>query len=235
MLIECPSCQAPLEQQRFASFNTFGIATKWSDGYTDIFMLPEAGKLGCCPVCSSTFWIEDAPELGRLPKEPSSIHWGWFRRLFAQCTGDYKTIQVDEAAWRAVPDAWRNPLKLNRPSHAELMHGLQETLASTPEREMYLRTRMWWIGNHKQRGHRTVSPMSPQLQTENMRVLLALNQTLPRTAQVILTEGELLRQLKQFDEAVTILEKVAVESEKAAVVLGLAKQCKSEVCALEQY
>ncbi|AXS80635.1 hypothetical protein [Dechloromonas sp. HYN0024] len=235
-IIESPCCQSKLLQQRFASINTFGLATRWSDGYTDIFLAPEAGSLACCPACTGIFWVEDARELGRAPtREPESLHWGWPRRLLAHMTGHYEGLCAEEKTWQAFHDEELFITALERPRPAEILNAVQRGKATTPAREIYLRTRLWWIGNHRQRGRRIENPMTLEQTEDNMRSLLALHKASNDVDSIAVTVGELLRQLGRFDEAVAVLENVALEPNLVAVMLRLAKQRKSEICAIEQF
>jgi len=235
-IIESPCCQSKLLQRRFASINTFGIATRWSDGYTNVFMMSEAAALACCPACTGVFWIEDARKLGFAPTtKPKSLGWGWPRRLVARMSGSYEGICTEEKAWLAFQEEELFISKLDRPRPAEILHAVERGKASTAEREIYLRTRLWWIGNHKYRGYKTESPMTPQQAEDNMMSLLVLHRTSGAADDVAVTVGELLRQLGRFDEAMAVLEKTTLEPRLADAILELAKQRKSEVCALEQF
>lgn len=233
LILECLKCKAPLRQKRLASVNGFG-APYWSDGYAHIAMVPEAGWLGSCPHCHTVFWVADARRLGWLPKKPVSLRWGWFRRLLERWTGYREVMDREESAWSAVPEAWHNAVELEQLTPAALFHCLQHGLASTPEREIYLRTRLWWIGNHQQRDMNTSNPMSVQERTDNMDALLRLIRSTPSTRSDAITEGELLRQLGRFDEAVTVLAPVENDSDMATRIVELARQGELEVCIIRE-
>ena len=78
-----------------------------------------------------------------------------------------------------------------------------------------------------QRGSKVTNPMSPQETTDNMNALLSLIRAMPDSYVEI--EGELLRQLGRFDDAVSVLESLAKDSETAACILGLAHAGKVDV------
>jgi hypothetical protein len=233
LLLETPCCQEKVMRQRFASVNSFGLSSRWSDGYTWMPMVSEASRLAYCPGCNKTYWLEDATELGVVPSfnEKSVRKKRWLPRIFWKSPSEgYLDVEAQvESSDLDYVGYHKHP----RP--ADLLLAVLREEWSSPERELYLRTRLWWIGNHKQRGRKTASPMTQQQAEDNKLSLLALHRAAGAADNVAVTMGELLRQLGRFDEAVAVLEKVARESDAAAVILGLVKQGKTEVCALEQF
>lgn len=233
LLIETPCCQEKVMQQRFASVNSFGLATSWSDGYTSMPLVSEASRLGYCPSCNKTYWLEDAISLGVLPSfqdAPARRH-GWLPQFLRKDSGDTKQESDAHVELRDLDyvDYHQHP----RP--ADLLLAMLREEWSSKERELYLRTWLWWISNHVQRGQRTVSPMSTEQANANMLRLLELHQaaTAPeRDAEVI---AELLRQLGRFDEAISTLKGHRDRGARAALIDDAAARGELRVFEVEAF
>lgn len=220
-------------QQRFASVNSFGLSSRWSDGYTSMPFVSEASRLAYCPGCNKTYWLEDATNLGVVPSfEAAPVRRpGWLPEFLRKSSSDSKQEPVAQFEQRDLDyvDYHQHP----RPADVLLAVLRQEW--SDFERELYLRTRLWWLGNHSQRGQRMVSPMSGEQSFDNMIRLLALHQAaadLDQHAEVI---AELLRQMGQFDEAIAALRGLRDKSVKAAMIADAAERGESLVFEVETF
>lgn len=220
-------------QQRFASVNSFGLSSRWSDGYTSMPFVTEASRLAYCPGCNTTYWLEDANCLGVLPSfgdAPVRRH-GWLPRFLRKDSCDATReaeAQVEQRDLDYV-DYHQHP----RPADL-LLVVLREEWSST-EREQYLRTRLWWIGNHAQRGQRMVSPMTDEQARGNMLRLLALRQAAVTSDDDAEAIVELLRQLGRFDEAIAALRGHRDKSAKAAMIGDAAARGESRVFEVETF
>ncbi len=227
IILETPCCNAKVLKRRFASLNSFGLATKWSDGYSRAFMLADAPRLGYCSSCNKTYWLEDANELGvfELPNNGEVSKRRWLARFFGNKKTEGRASQLDTMG----------SLFLDRvdyhehPRPADLLLSVLREEWATPAREEYLRTWLWWAGNHGQRKRRTASPMSAEQSCENMEQLLLLLQATPECNRDWETYGELLRQLGRFDEAVAVLDGRSESSAKAAAIQAAAKRRDSRI------
>lgn len=233
LLLETPCCQEKVMQSRFASVNSFGMSTRWSDGYTDIPMVSLTSRLAYCPGCNKTYWLEDATELGVVPsaEEKAQNRSGWLAGIFgkkASVSATENVAKVDLLDLDYV-DYHQHP----RP--ADLLLAVLREEWSNPERELYLRTRLWWIGNHGQRGRRMVSPMSDKQASENVLRLLALHQAALDTDQSAELIAELLRQMGRFDEAMVALKGRREGSAKAAMIEDAAARGESHVFEVETF
>ena len=73
--------------------------------------------------------------------------------------------------------------------------------------------------------------MSAMQTSQNMSCLLALKRTLPTDKRDYLLEGELLREMGCFAEAVSVLEEQVTErATRADIILAKAKEGNSRVC-----
>lgn len=233
LLLETPCCQTKVMQRRLASVNTFGLAKAWSDGYTSVFMVSEAQRLAYCAGCNSVYWLEDATVLGVIPSsdERAGRCGGWLARIFGKQSnvglGEKQTtvdlLDLDFVDYHQYP----------RP--ADLLLAVLREEWTKPERELYLRTWLWWIGNHRQRGRRTLSPMTDEQANENMRRLLALHQAAPMSDKGIEAIGELLRQLGRFGEAMVALDDILESNARAAAIHADAARNESSVFELEPF
>lgn len=220
-------------QKRFASINSFGISSRWSDGYTSMPLVSETARLAYCPGCNLTYWLEDATKLGVVPsvdkKTPSQS--GWLSRIFRKSHDNSDQASVAHVEWQGLfpPRYHKSP----RPADL-LLAVLREEWTNT-ERELYLRTRLWWLGNHGQRGQRTVSPMNEAQTEANMLRLLVLHQAAPTLDQDAETIAELLRQMGRFDEAVTVLKGRRDASATAAAIEDAAASEKIQVFQVETF
>lgn len=220
-------------QQRFASVNSFGLSSRWSDGYTSMPFVSEASHLAYCPGCNKTYWLEDATELGVVPsfdEVPARRH-GWLPRFLRKGSSDPKREPETQVEQRDLDyvDYHQHP----RP--ADLLLAVLREEWSSPERELYLRTRLWWIGNHAQRGMRIVSPMTYEQTSDNMQRLLSLHQAAADLDQNAEAIAELLRQLGQFDEAIAALGRRRDKSAKAAMIEDAAARRESRVFEVETF
>lgn len=217
-------------KQRFASFNSFGLSSRWSDGYVSMPFVSEIAALAYCPGCNKTYWLEDATELGLVPpRTEAGVQPNWFSRFFHKKTdvrslekvADIDLLQLDYVDYHKQP----------RP--ADLLLAVLREEWSNTEREAYMRTRLWWIGNHQERGRRLQSPMTNEQANDNMRRLLALHQSaagLDQNAEVI---SELLRQMRRFDEAIAVLGGHRDKSTRAAMIEDAAARGESHVFEVE--
>lgn len=218
-------------KQRFASVNSFGLATAWSDGYTDMPLVSEMSRLAYCSGCNKVYWLDDATNLGVVPSsdEKSVRRHGWLPRFLQKsesAPGQEPVAQVEPNALDYV-DYHDNP----RPADL-LLVVLREEWSST-EREQYLRTWLWWIGNHSQRGMRIVSPMTDEQTSDNMLRLLSLHQATADLDQNAEAIAELLRQIGRFDEAIAALGGHRDKSARAAMIEDAAARGESHVFEVE--
>lgn len=246
LLLESPCCRAKVMQRRFASVNTFGLASRWSDGYSSILMVPDASLLGYCESCDRIYWQEDAIRLGIVPQSKggrisNSRRYGWFSQAIARFLGRRQEVRqavsFDEELerWRVAELASRSANYIVSPRPRDLLSAVQREQWDTPERETYLRTWLWWVGRHGQRGRRMDEKIPEGAIIDNMAALLALHQASPAADEVAMAVGELLRQFGRFDEAAAMLEGVAERNAAAAAILAAVRQKESAVFELERF
>ena len=204
----------------------------WSDGYTSIFGLNSVSNLGRCGYCRKVFWLDDAEELGVLPKESSAI--GAFSRIYHRLTGDAAGLLERERDWNETPWEWKSAKPAEMPDFFDLKTALADKESLTSEREMWVRRALWFHGNDHLRLNRDGKPvrdkprMSDEEVRQNMQALLALVEL--GLDSPILEKGELLRELGRFDEAITVLSGIEGDfKEQADLIAGFARSRNSVV------
>lgn len=190
----------------------------------------EASRLAYCAGCNKTYWIEDATSLGAVPslEAAPARRPGWLPEFLRKSSGDAKQEPVAQVEQRDLD--YVDYLQHPRPADL-LLAVLREEWSST-EREQYLRTRLWWIGNHSQRGRRMLSPVTDEQSFDNMLRLLALHQADAELGQNAAI-AELLRHMGRFDEAIAVIGGHRDKSAKAAMIEDAAARGESRVFEVE--
>lgn len=152
-VLACPHCDAPMLQPRLASINNYG-ATTWSDGFKSIIGFGRGQDIAVCPSCEGIFWLEDATQIGVMHREPESTEWPAWKRTLGHFNKVDASTLAKERAWKAIPDSWHWAGKIESLRGRELLWALEHGLGNTPERVMKLRRKLWWAGNHPDRGQR---------------------------------------------------------------------------------
>lgn len=219
-----------MRKRRLASIHIYG-ATYWSDGYTSSICISGGSDIGVCPSCESMFWLEDAKQLGILHDEPESTAWPWWKRAASRFDEADSAIMKREKDWREIPDSWYFTTDVGQPRARELIWALQHGIADTPEREWRLRQKLWWAGNHGDRGYVLKNPMDSEQVRENLMSLLdRVNQETDAVKQA-LTHAELLRHLGRFDDALAVLEhSVLADNQVVPLIAERARNKDKKVC-----
>jgi len=133
----CPRCSTVAYRSSIATGNTFGAAY-WSDAKREAPMLPESPALVACPACNAYLWIASLTPIGQHD---------WYLPTVRQLVGQRHIEPQQEP-----PEEWRNAPQFRAPNGKDLVQALDAGLADTPERERYLRLRLWWSLNDPHRG-----------------------------------------------------------------------------------
>lgn len=189
------------------SGNTFG-AQLWSDGYRHAPMLPESVRVTRCPNCGNTYWLEDAKEIGTVPKP----------------TYANVEVKVKRKWWFGTRTETRHVVQDSPLSELpELAHldasGLSEALTQLPhdhepDRETYLRTKLWWAFNDRFRNEQPTSATEADEATNRRNLDELLRLTEPEDDQGRLRSAAILLALERFGDAEAIA--TMVEDERLA-------------------
>jgi tetratricopeptide (TPR) repeat protein len=194
----------------------------WSDGYASIWALNAIAALGKCPWCKALFWLDDAEQVGVLPRGPYRI--GWIERAYLHLTGDKRGLLARERTWHTTPWEWKSAKDIELPTLADWQTALQERAALTPAREKLARRQIWWRSNDHLRFRRDGTPCEAQAvmaagdEQENLERLLELREAEPKPDLVEL--GEILRELGRFEEALAVLERVDGKQREQALLIA---------------
>lgn len=234
----CPKCGGYVTRRGFASMNFMGMK-RWSDGYVSAFLVPSSiSSFGRCPLCKQLFWHEDAEDIGMLPDRPArEAEWRgpfrlWLLRKLRML--DEREIEKMEV-WKCIPIEWKNASVIKHPDNTDLWAMLADTESLTPEREIFLRERLWWLANDHQRrdpSDKTAqwhgSEIPVEKSRENMQRLFDLLSAEDQPD--FFTLAEILRGLGRFDEAIEKLLSIkADQSEVGMKALERARASDSRV------
>lgn len=229
-VLACPHCDEPMLQPRLASINNYG-ATTWSDGYTSTIGFSRCQDIAVCPSCEGIFWVEDAMQIGVMHREPESTAWPTWKRALGHFNKEDASTLAKERAWKAIPASWHWAGKIETVRGRELVWALEHGLGDTPERELILRRKLWWAGNHPDRGSTFRNPMTAGQTCDNLAGLLAVIRDVPEAPTMLLVEAELLRQLQRFDDALAIVDAPAFTDDDLAKVISTnARFRNTKVC-----
>ena len=184
LIVKAPGCQNPVKFSTIASGNTFG-AVYWTDGKRDARMLPDEPWLRKSPSEGVMFWSDECEEIGQI---------------------DFCSRGSEKPEWEDLDYAVE-------PSEDDYVVALQSGLVSTPEKERYIRMRLWWRGNDPiRRGEITELSVAHQDNLKCFEAILSEGDDNQR-----LMKAEVLRHLSRFDDALRLLDSEFPETYSHAV------------------
>lgn len=202
-LYRCPACPGYFTRSVLTSLHFYNDVPSWSDGKNEQWWVGLSGPAGRCPTCHAVIWVDDAGELMPAPREPRAI--GALTRLWHLLTGDRSGRLRDEKEWAALPDAIKDAEHLvGLNTTQDYIDALAQLGPLTPDREEYLRRKLWWASNDHLRRESNAPTLDVDAARANMERLPAL---LPSTART-LERVELYRQLGRFREALDLIPAV---------------------------
>jgi len=173
LIMKAPGCRNPVKFSTIGSGNTFG-AIFWTDGKREAPRLPDQPWLRKSPSEGVLFWTDECEQIGHI---------------------DYWISEADEK-----PE-WKDLDYAVDPSGDDYAAALQSGLASTSEKERYVRIRLWWCGNDRIRqGQATELSNAHRENLERLRSILSEEDDDQR-----LMKAEVSRELSRFDDALRIL------------------------------
>ncbi len=166
---QCPHCNTKARKANLLSGNTFG-SQLWSDGYMHAPMLPEMVRVTRCLGCRRIYWLADAQELGVVPapvfeQQEVVVNRKWW----------FGTRKEKRSGYRSSPLA--DLPELEHLDADGLVYALAEiTIGSSPGREEYLRTKLWWAYNNSFRNdpNASTAPLQENDHRKNLEALLPL-------------------------------------------------------------
>lgn len=208
----CPGCDTFFLLRRFRSVNFFGVQD-WSDG-KPTWTWRQEPLVRCC-ACAALFWLDDIEPVGIMPERPKPI--GRFTRAWLRWRGDPQELLQDEQEWSEAISSWGVAQYVDRVKFDDVVYVLARSKGVSRDRLLWLRNRIWWGLNDRYRTKFDGSPL-PDVPTwpraaecNNMEVILDMLRDGEVQPWSMIQQGELLRLLGRFDEAVAILKAVPAD------------------------
>ena len=168
-----------------------------------------------CNACAALFWMDDVESVGVLPKMPRDI--GPLALKWLRWRGDPEgRLQLHED-WSHAMTSWGHAQQIGRVSFDDVVYVLARSKGVRRDRHLWLRNRIWWGLNDRYRSFSDDSPLPdlPKwpagLERTNMEVILGMLQEAEAQPWNLIQQGELLRLLGRFDEAVAVLKAVPAD------------------------
>jgi len=224
----CPGCDAFFLRRRFRSVNFFGVQD-WSDGKPTWTWRQE--PLVRCGACAALFWLDDIEPVGIMPQMPRPI--GWFTRTWLRWRGDPQGGLQDQEEWTEAISSWGHAQYVDCVNFDDVVYVLGRSKNVSKDRLMWLRKRIWWGLNDRYRTKFDGSPLSDvptwpkTAERNNMEAILDMLRDGEAQPCDMIQQGELLRLLGRFDEAVDILKAVQADGYSEVRAVKIEKLAKS--------
>jgi len=171
-----------------------------------------------------------------MPDAPQPI--GRFMRAWLRWRGDPQGLLHSEEEWGRAMACWGQAGYIGSVQFDDVMYVIARSKGIGRARLLWLRRRIWWNLNDRYRSCQDGSPISnvptwPQaLERSNMEAILAMLREGDGHPTEMIEQGELLRQLGRFDEAIAMLKAVPADGHsevKAVKIERLARSGDSQV------
>jgi len=229
----CPGCDAFYLQRRLRSANFFG-ARDWSDGVPSMWW--QQGPLVRCNSCAALFWLDDVEAVGIMPEPPAPI--GRLARAWLRWFGDPQGRLQSHEDWAETMKSWGRARSIGHVNFDDVVYVLSRSKGISSDRILWLRKRIWWDLNDRYRTRADGSPYPDvpvwpsAAERNNMEAILGMLQDGETYPMSMIQQGELLRLLGRFDEAVAILKAVPPDGHseiRALKIERLARSCDTRV------
>jgi len=224
----CPGCDAFFLRRRLRSANSFGVQD-WSDRKPTWTWRQE--PLVRCNACAALFWLDDIGPVGIMPKMPPSI--GRFTRAWLRWRGDPQRLLQDEEEWSRAMASWGAAQYIGSVNFDDVVYVLARSKGVNKDRLLWLRNRIWWGLNDRYRTRFDGSPL-PDVPTwplpaerTNMEAILAMLRDAEAEPWSMIQQGELLRLLGRFDEAVAVLKAVPADGHSEVRAVKIERLARS--------
>lgn len=140
------------------------------------------------------YWTDGKREAPMLPDQP------WLRMV----PGTGELFWTDECEAVGEEEPWTgnsefaNVPYAEEPAVEDYVRALSDGMASSPEKESYIRMRLWWAANDPVRHGKTATPLWPGHRDNLIRLLALLTESDPHQR---LMAAEVCRQLGNFTRA----------------------------------
>jgi hypothetical protein len=206
LIIACPECDFLMAQDTAQSWNTFG-ARHWSNGKVDAPMRPNYPEIAKCGGCRAFFWVEDAQVRDEIPLEKYyEMDWEQWREKLPQLE-IVKVLDWEKTNREPLDDSKtikgkeKPPPMVRGLTLKELNRAINKGFGKTKEKELYLRTHLWWAVNDKETKNKDAS-IKKIKQSNFIGMEPLLSQANPEDR---IMKAEIKRQSGDFQEALKYL------------------------------
>jgi hypothetical protein len=184
-------------------------------GPTIILKCPDCSKsieqstIGSGNTFGATFWTDGKREVPMLPDQPWLI----------KCPHCKALLWIDELEEIARIEPWdrlakfKDAIAYEPPSMDDYIGHLEKGVGS-PDKEHYVRLRLWWDGNDARRACDKEIPFSSQEESNLIAFAEMLDEEDPNA---LVMKAEVMRELGRFDDARALLARSADENLSQAV------------------
>ncbi len=168
-----------------------------------------------CKACAALFWLDDIEPVGIMPQRPREI--GRFTRAWLRWRGDPEGQLQDQEEWSQAMESWGDAQYIGSVSFDDVQYVLARSKGVRRDQLLWLRNRIWWGLNDRYRCRSDGSPLSDvptwplALERTNMEVILDILRDGEVKPWNMVQQGELLRLLGRFDEAIAVLKAVPAD------------------------
>lgn len=224
----CPGCNAFFLRRRLRSINFFG-ARDWSDGVPTMWWRQE--PLVRCDACTALFWLDDIEPVGIMPDAARPI--GRLMQAWLRWRGDPKGQLQAQEEWIEAMKSWGQAQHVRHVNFDDVVYVLSRSKGVGRDRLLWLRNRIWWRLNDRYRSRSDGSPVpdTPSwpaaAERSNMEVILDMLRDGEQQPGSMIQQGELLRLLGRFDEAIAVLKAVPADGYSEVRAIKIEKLAQS--------
>lgn len=224
----CPGCDAFFLRQRLRSFNFFGMRD-WSDGAPTMWWRQE--PLVRCEACAALFWLDDIEPVGIMPDRAKPI--SRLARAWLRWRGDPEGRLQAQEEWIEALASWGQAQHVGRVNFDDVVYVLSRSKGVGRGRLLWLRNRIWWGLNDRYRSQSDGSPVleasswPATAERSNMEVILDILRDGEQQPGSMIQQGELLRLLGRFDEAIALLRAVPADGHSEVRAVKIERLARS--------
>jgi len=150
--------------------------------------------------------------------------------------GDPKGLLHNEAEWNQAQESWGSAQDSGSVNFDDVVYVLSQSEVASRHELLWLRNRVWWGLNDRYRADVSSLPDVPlwpaEAERANMEAILDILRDGESQPWSMIQQGELLRLLGRFDEAIAVLRAVPLDGHsevRAAKIERLARDGDVEV------
>ena len=165
-----------------------------------------------CKACAALFWLDDVEPLAIMPPKPKEI--GRFTQAWLRWRGDPQDKLQGHEEWSKAMESWGHAQYIGSANFDDVTYVLARSKGVSEDRLLWLRNRIWWGLNDRYRSRLDGTPLPDvpmwplSVERSNMEAILDMLRDGEVKPWRMIQQGELLRLLGRFDEAVGVLRAV---------------------------